>query len=249
MPSAQPRLQSQQSACLRSLLRIIPLGASVGAIALAVSLSVPAAHAAPHASPKPTVIATPVPSPGPSGTSTSHSSGGPLSFLNPSSWIPDPKQWAADVFSQVLVTFLQSMASGLRSLVNGVMGSNLNFITRTPPAGTYDSPTVHTLWNVVRGIADAALVVVSIIAGFNVMARQHFGSPYHEAMEVVPRLIVGTLLVNASMFWGQLAIDLNNAFCSARAHGLASLAAGRLYHAGARQRYRHRHRCHLDLHR
>jgi hypothetical protein len=115
----------------------------------------------------------------------------------------------------VLVTYLQSIANGLHSLVNGVMGSNLNFITRTPPAGSYDSPTVHTLWNVVRGIADAALVLVALLAGFNLMARQHLGSPYHDAMEVLPRLILGALLVNTSLSWGRLAIDVNNALCEA----------------------------------
>jgi hypothetical protein len=125
--------------------------------------------------------------------------------------LPDPKQWAADVFSQVLVTFLQSIADGLRSLVNGVMGSSLNFITQTPPNGSYDSRTVHSMWGIVRGIADAALVLVAVLAGFNVMARQHLGSPYHDAMEVLPRLILGALLVNTSLSWGQLAIDVNNA--------------------------------------
>jgi len=140
MPSAQPRLQSQQSACLRSLLRIIPLGASVGAIALAVSLSVPAAHAAPHASPKPTVSATPVPSPGPSGTSTSHSSGGPLSFLDPSSWIPDPKQWAADVVSQVLVTFLQSVACSA-GVVSPPWRISASAFWRSSPTSTRPWPT------------------------------------------------------------------------------------------------------------
>lgn len=163
----------------------------------------------PHTTPA--ITATP----GLTGTVTPHRSGNPLGALNPSNWLPDPKTWAADIFSQVLVTFLRSIANGLHSLVTGVMSSSLNFITRTPPAGSYDSPTVHTLWNVVRGVADAALVLVAVFAGFNVMARQHLGSPYHEAMEVIPRLILGALLVNTSLSWGQLAIDVNNALCQA----------------------------------
>ncbi|HZU12193.1 MAG TPA: conjugal transfer protein TrbL family protein [Chloroflexota bacterium] len=176
-------------------------------------LAAPSAHAAHGATSTPTPVITPTP--GPSGTSPLHGSGNPLGALNPSNWLPDPKTWAADIFSQVLVTFLRSIADGLHSLVKGVMASSLNFITRTPPAGSYNSPTVHTLWNVVRGIADAALVLVALLAGFNVMARQHLGSPYHEAMEVIPRLILGALLVNTSLSWGQLAIDVNNALCEA----------------------------------
>jgi hypothetical protein len=215
MPS-YPSLCAPRSSPRRQLsIRVVASCVVVSALALTVVRTVPVAHAAPHRPPSPTTVPTPVSTPSPTGTSPSHPSGGPFGFLNPGNWLPDPKQWAADVFSQVLVTFLQSIAGGLRSLVNGVMGSNLNFITRTPPAGTYNSPTVHTLWNVVRGIADAALVVVAMMVGFNVMTRQHLGSPYHEAMEAVPRLIVGTLLVNTSMSWGQLVIDLNNAFCGA----------------------------------
>jgi len=188
-----------------------------GAVLLALSLlAVCPAHAAdrPGSNPTATVTVTPEPTstPTPPGSS---SSGGPLGFLNPTHWLPDPKTWAADIFSQVLITFLRSIADGLHSLVKGVMGSNLNFITRTPPAGSYNSPTVHTLWGVVRGIADAALVLVALFAGFNVMAREHLGSPYHEAMEVIPRLILGVLLVNTSLSWGQLAIDMNNALCQA----------------------------------
>jgi len=188
-----------------------------GAVLLGLSLlAIYPAHAADRPGPNPTPTATVTPEP----TSTltprgSSGSGGPLGFLNPTHWLPDPKTWAADIFSQVLITFLRSIADGLHSLVKGVMGSNLNFITRTPPAGSYNSPTVHTLWGVVRGIADAALVLVALFAGFSVMAREHLGSPYHEAMEVIPRLILGALLVNTSLSWGQLAIDLNNALCQA----------------------------------
>jgi len=171
------------------------------------------AHAAHHATSTPIPVVTPTP--GPTGSPPSHGSGNPLGALNPSNWLPDPKTWAADIFSQVLVTFLRSIADGLHSLVNGVMSGSLNFIPRTPPSGSYNSPTVHTLWNVVRGIADAALVLVALFAGFNVMARQHLGSPYHEAMEVIPRLILGALLVNTSLSWGRLAIDVNNALCEA----------------------------------
>ena len=215
-----------QLRCLISLIRTTPIlrpncrsGIVVvfGTVLLALSLlAVCPAHAADRPGPKPTPTVTITPEPTSTPTPPASSgAGGPLGFLNPTHWLPDPKTWAADIFSQVLITFLRSIAGGLHSLVKGVMGSNLNFITRTPPAGSYNSPTVHTLWGVVRGIADAALVLVALFAGFNVMAREHLGSPYHEAMEVIPRLILGALLVNTSLSWGQLAIDLNNALCQA----------------------------------
>lgn len=183
--------------------------AAVAVLIAFVLIRPPRAHADLPQAHHPTPIAIPTPIVPPTSSPSPSHSGGLFGFL------PDPKQWAADVFSQVLVTFLQDISDGLHSVVNGVMGSSLNFITQTPPAGSYNSPTVHTLWNVVRGIADAALVLVALFAGFNVMARQHLGSPYHGAMEVLPRLILGALLVNTSLSWGQLAIDVNNALCQA----------------------------------
>lgn len=175
-------------------------------------------QASTQSAPGPTPVVTPTPVTQSGSAPSSSGSGGILGGLNPLHWLPslpDPKQWAADIFSQVLVTFLQSIADGLRSLVNGVMSSSLNFITRTPPGGSYESHTVHSMWGIVRGIADAALVLVALFAGFNVMARQHLGSSYHDAMEVLPRLVLGALLVNTSLSWGQLAIDVNNALCGA----------------------------------
>jgi hypothetical protein len=148
-------------------------------------------------------------------------------------FLPDPKQWAADVFNQVLVTLLRGISDALRRVVGGVLGSALNFITQTPPAGSYASPTVQTLWGVVRGIANAALVLVAMWGGFNLLAREHLGSPYHDAMELFPRLALGALLANTSLAWAQLAIDLNNALCSAI--GEASLPAWERADAGTQQ--------------
>lgn len=150
---------------------------------------------------------TPTASPGPEGNPPS---GAP----NPlSGFLPDPKQWAADVFNQVLVSLLQGISNALRGVINGVLGSSLNFITQTPPAGTYASPTVQTLWGTVRTVANAGLALVALWGGFNLIYREQIGSPYHEAMELVPRLVLGALLANTSLAWAQLAIDANNALC------------------------------------
>nr|MDA8217796.1 hypothetical protein [Dehalococcoidales bacterium] len=105
--------------------------------------------------PEPTPVATPTPAP-PEGDPAPDPSGGLLGFL------PDPKQWAADVFNQVLVDLLQGISNAIRGVVGSVLGSSLNFITQTPPAGSYASPTVQTLWNVVRAIANGALALVAL---------------------------------------------------------------------------------------
>jgi hypothetical protein len=51
--------------------------------------------------------------------------------------------------------------------------------------------------------------------GINAMARPHFGSTYHDVMELVPRVLLGAVLANTSRDWCRLAIDANNAFSAA----------------------------------
>ncbi|HVC35395.1 MAG TPA: conjugal transfer protein TrbL family protein [Chloroflexota bacterium] len=146
--------------------------------------------------------------PGPVGNVPT-ASGGHLPIL------PDPTQWATDVFNQVIMTVLRSLVDAIRSVVGSVLGGPLNFITQTPAQGTYASPTVMALWNAVRLIADAGLAIVALWGGVTLIIHAQTGSPYHEAMELIPRLILGALLANTSLSWGQIAIDLNNALCDA----------------------------------
>ncbi|MFN8473892.1 MAG: hypothetical protein U0822_17005 [Anaerolineae bacterium] len=130
-------------------------------------------------------------------------------------FLPDPKVWAGEVFNAVLVNLLQKLADALHTVVNGVLSSNLNFISQTPPAGSYDSPTVGALWGVTRAIANAALVLIVLWSGFNLIAREGFGASYPDMVELLPRLIFGALMANTSLIWGKIAIDANNALCSA----------------------------------
>jgi hypothetical protein len=135
----------------------------------------------------------------------------------------DLTRTAGDLFTRSLVALFQGIADAARRIVEGVMGSSINFITQTPPSVSYDSPTVRGLWATVRGIANAGLALVALWGGFNLMAREHLGAPYHAAMELFPRIVIAALLVNTSLWWAQLAIDANNALCLA--FGQVSLPA------------------------
>ena len=168
----------------------------------------------PPPEPTPAVESTPVGESTPAPTATPIGDPAPNPAGGVAGFFPDPKNWAADVFKQVLVNLLRGISEALRKAVGGVLGSSLNFITQTPPSGSYSNSTVRTLWGVVRGIANGALALVALWGGFNLIIRNQLGSPYHEAMELFPRLIVGALLVNTSLSWGQLAIDANNALCT-----------------------------------
>ena len=139
----------------------------------------------------------------------------PTAPAPPQVLLPDPRELVKDVFNQAMVDLLQGISDALRRVIGGVMGSQLNVITQTPPGASYGNATVRSLWTTVRGIADAALALVTLWGGFNLMAREHLGAPYHEAMELFPRLALGFLLVNTSLSWGQLVIDANNVLCQA----------------------------------
>src|SRR4051794_23916761 len=65
-----------------------------------------------------------------------------------------------------------------------------------------------------RTLANGLLAVVTLVGGFNVMLRPYLGSSYASALELVPRLLLGVILVNTAGRWVQLAIDVNNAFCA-----------------------------------
>ena len=179
----------------------------------------------------PAYAANPSPAPmarasgGPQGNPAPDPNGGLQGLL------PDPRQWAEDVFSQVLVTTMQGLTTALRGLVDAVQGSSLNFISQTPPAGSYASPTVQTLWRSVRDIADAALALVALWGGFNVIVREHLGQTYDELMEFLPRYVLAALLVNTSLSWVRFLIDLNNALCGAI--GQTSLPAWQQAGAGS----------------
>jgi len=131
--------------------------------------------------------------------------------------LPDPTQWARDLFPQVVAALISALTFGLSDLVSQVLlpDSPFNIVAGTPPGLSYDSPTVTALWEATRTIANAALAAVVVWGGFNAMARPYFGSTYHDVMELVPRVLLGAVLANTSRDWCRLAIDFNNAFCAA----------------------------------
>jgi hypothetical protein len=88
-----------------------------------------------------------------------------------------------------------------------------NIISQTPPALSYLNPAVTKLHGEVMAVADVALAVVGVWGGFNLMVQPRIRAPYHGALELVPRLILCGVMVNTSLSWGSLVINMNNAFC------------------------------------
>jgi hypothetical protein len=126
----------------------------------------------------------------------------------------NPRTWATDIVNALFTTIGEALIGAMRGFTDWALGlgdSSLNFVTRTPAEGTYASPTVRSLWDYSRAIVNAALAVIVLWGGLNVVVKEHIRSPYHEAMELLPRLLLGALGANLSLTFARFLIDLNNA--------------------------------------
>ena len=65
-----------------------------------------------------------------------------------------------------------------------------------------------------RQLANGLLAVVVLVSGYNLMLRPHMGgATYAGSLELIPRLLLGGILINTAAGWCRLAIDPNNAMC------------------------------------
>jgi hypothetical protein len=115
-------------------------------------------------------------------------------------WLGQAAQWIA-----------QNIFNVLQPLVDAINQSSLNFITQTPPDGTYLNPIViqFTTWSI--GVVNAAVAIFIIIAGYNIMIARQIGADHYELMEFLPRLALAVLAANFSLFFIRMFIDLENA--------------------------------------
>ncbi|MCZ7576337.1 MAG: hypothetical protein M5U18_04510 [Dehalococcoidia bacterium] len=145
----------------------------------------------------------------------------PLDLIpNPLDWLPgalNPLNWARDIVNAVFTLIGEAMLEAIRGFIDwslGLGGSSLNFVTRTPAAGTYESTTVRSLHDFSRAIVNVALAVIVMWGGFNVILKEHTRSPYHEAMELLPRVILAALAANLTIEFARMLIDINNALAA-----------------------------------
>lgn len=138
---------------------------------------------------------------------------------NPLDWFSnlDPRKWAGDILNALLTVIGKALLEAIRGFVDWALGfgdSSLNFVTRTPAEGTYGSPTVRSLWDFSRALVNVALAVIVMWGGFNIMVKEHTRSPYHEVMELLPRLILAALAANLTLEFARGLIDANNAIAA-----------------------------------
>ena len=161
------------------------------------------------AAPTPTPTETPAPSTTPTATATAATSSS-----SPGWGLPDPAQWAQQALAAVLSAFFSGALTALLGILawaQGLGGSAFNFITRTPPEGSYASSSVVTLWTWVVGVADAALALLVMWGGYLVMSRHALDLRAHSAMQILPRIALAALAANLSLAFATFFIDLGNA--------------------------------------
>ena len=135
----------------------------------------------------------------------------------PAPGLPDPGQWVQQTLLAALTAALSGLVSALQGVLtwaSGLGASSFNFITRTPPEGSYQSASVVTLWTWVVGVADAALALLTLWGGYNVIVRHALGARYASAMELLPRLALAALAANLSLLFSSFFVDFNNALCA-----------------------------------
>ena len=123
-----------------------------------------------------------------------------------------PGEWLVEMFNAALVAVGQKTTGDVVGFMNWLMGSG-NVISQTPPALSYSNAAVIQLAEKVTDAAFVALAAVIAWGGFNVMVRPHIRTPYHGALELVPRVVLSAAMIKTSLGWCGFVIDLNNALC------------------------------------
>jgi hypothetical protein len=124
----------------------------------------------------------------------------------------NPATWLQQTITSILTDFLSGLAHDFGYAVVGFI-NQVNFLTRTPEDLSYSNELVRQYATATQLLADGLLGVVVLISGYNVMLRPYMGATYAGALEFLPRLLLGGIMINTAAWWCRLAIDANNAAC------------------------------------
>ena len=123
----------------------------------------------------------------------------------------DPTCWLQKAVASLAQWMAQGTLNLIQPLTDRINQGSLNFITHTPVDGTYNNGLVKTFVAFSLGVVDAALAVLIVIAGYNVMIGRHIGARSHEMMELLPRIFLAVIAAHFSLTFVQWFIDLENA--------------------------------------
>jgi len=140
--------------------------------------------------------------------------GGSSCVLGPLCGLGDLGHWLQQTITNILTDFLTGLASNFGDAIVGFI-NQVNFLPHTPEDLSYKDDLVKQFVTATQILADGLLSVVVLVSGYNIMLRPHMGGTYAGALEFLPRLLLGGILINTAAWWCRLAIDANNAACGA----------------------------------
>jgi hypothetical protein len=146
---------------------------------------------------------------------TGNSGGGPTGpgcFLGPLCGIGDLGTWLQQTITKIMSDLLSGV---LKDFVDAIVRfiDDINVLTRTPENLSYNNDLVKQFQAAIQVLANGLLGVAVLVTGYNVMLRPYLGSSPSGAREVLPRLLLGGILINTAAWWCRLAVDTNNAMC------------------------------------
>jgi hypothetical protein len=155
-------------------------------------------------------LASPLPALAQASPGPSDASGGTSCFLGVI--CQNPATWLQQTVTKILTDFLSGLADDFGEAIVGFI-NQVNFITRTPENLSYNNDLIKQYATATQVLADGLLAVVVLVSGYNVMLRPYLGATCAGTREVLPRLLLGAILINTAAWWCRLAIDANNAAC------------------------------------
>lgn len=102
-----------------------------------------------------------------------------------------------------ITTFL---ADGMDWIFNQVKG----FLVVQPPNTTNTTNSLYVAWNIMRGVANIAFIIVFLIIIYSQLTNQ--GVSNYGLKKLLPRLIIAAVLVNLSYIICAIALDISNIF-------------------------------------
>ena len=102
-----------------------------------------------------------------------------------------------DLVNAIVSGFLKDLVSDATSAVSSFFES-LNFITRTPKELSYQEDYVVRFEGAMRALSYGLLGVVGMVAGFNLLWRPALGMSVPGATQILPRLILGAILITTA---------------------------------------------------
>jgi len=110
----------------------------------------------------------------------------------------------------LLAAIVLAIAGALQALLEAILGGPQGVIFQTPPEFTVHLGPVLVAWNAMRLIAEAGLALIVLVAGYGLVSGHLAGLPHAAPRQVVPRVILGFILIHYSLEWSGWVLQLNN---------------------------------------